>query len=61
MKIYLGCDLFTEGQRWQAEEIQKALEKEFSDIEIYNPAKKFTNKRQIIWIYNKLRYTFGRL
>lgn len=39
MKIYLGCDLFTEGQRWQAEEIQKALEKEFTDIEIYNPAK----------------------
>lgn len=38
MKIYLGCDLFTEGQRWQALEIQKALEKEFSDIEIYNPA-----------------------
>lgn len=32
MKIYLGCDLFTEGQRWQA------LENEFSDIEIYNPA-----------------------
>lgn len=39
MKIYLGCDLFTEGQRWQALEIQKALENEFSDIEIYNPAK----------------------
>lgn len=38
MKIYLGCDLFTEGQRWQALEIQKALENEFSDIEIYNPA-----------------------
>ena len=38
MKIYLGCDLFTEGQRWQAEEIQNALENEFSDIEIYNPA-----------------------
>ena len=38
MKIYLGCDLFTEGQRWQALEIQKALEKKFSDIEIYNPA-----------------------
>lgn len=37
MKIYLGCDLFTEGQRWQALEIQKALENEFSDIEIYNP------------------------
>lgn len=38
MKIYLGCDLFTEGQKWQALEIQKALENEFSDIEIYNPA-----------------------
>lgn len=38
MKIYLGCDLFTEGQRWQALEIQKTLENEFSDIEIYNPA-----------------------
>lgn len=38
MKIYLGCDLFTEGQRWQALEIQNALENEFSDIEIYNPA-----------------------
>lgn len=38
MKIYLGCDLFTEGQKWQALEIQKALEKKFSDIEIYNPA-----------------------
>lgn len=38
MKIYLGCDLFTEGQRWQALEIQKALENEFLDIEIYNPA-----------------------
>lgn len=38
MKIYLGCDLFTEGQRWQALEIQKALKNEFSDIEIYNPA-----------------------
>ena len=38
MKIYLGCDLFTEGQRRQALEIQKELEKEFSDIEIYNPA-----------------------
>ncbi|QQN55391.1 nucleoside 2-deoxyribosyltransferase [Anaerococcus obesiensis] len=38
MKIYLGCDLFTEGQRWQALEIQKALQNEFSDIEIYNPA-----------------------
>ncbi|MDD7765935.1 MULTISPECIES: nucleoside 2-deoxyribosyltransferase [Anaerococcus] len=38
MKIYLGCDLFTEGQRWQALEIQNTLENEFSDIEIYNPA-----------------------
>lgn len=38
MKIYLGCDLFTEGQRWQALEIQKALQNKFSDIEIYNPA-----------------------
>mgnify|MGYP002714003783 CR=1 FL=1 len=36
-KIYLGCDLFTEGQRWQAKEIQKALEKEL-EVEIYNPA-----------------------
>lgn len=36
-KIYLGCDLFTEGQRWQAKEIQKSLEKEL-DVEIYNPA-----------------------
>ena len=35
-KIYLDCDLFTEGQRWQAKEIQKALEKEL-DVEIYNP------------------------
>ena len=36
-KIYLGCDLFIEGQRWQAREIQKTLEKEL-DVEIYNPA-----------------------
>lgn len=38
MKIYLGCDLFTEGQRWQAKEIQKAIENEFPEIDIYNPA-----------------------
>lgn len=38
MKIYLGCDLFTEGQRWQAKEIQKAIENEFPEIDLYNPA-----------------------
>mgnify|MGYP002714633162 CR=1 FL=1 len=36
-KIYLGCDLFTEGQRWQANEIQKELERR-CNVEIYNPA-----------------------
>ena len=37
--IYLGCDLFTEGQRWQALTIQKALEDRFGkDITLYNPA-----------------------
>lgn len=39
IKIYLGCDLFTEGQRWQAREIQKRLESELKEqVEIYNPA-----------------------
>lgn len=39
-KIYLDCDLFTEGQRWQAKEIQKALEKEFETV--------FKNKEDLI-------------
>lgn len=39
MKIYLGCDLFTEGQRLQAKKIQDALENEFKEkIDLYNPA-----------------------
>lgn len=38
MKIYLGCDLFTEGQRLQALEIQKQLEEKLEDAYIYNPA-----------------------
>ncbi|MCI7238146.1 MAG: nucleoside 2-deoxyribosyltransferase [Anaerococcus sp.] len=39
MKIYLGCDLFTEGQRLQAKKVQGALEEEFGDaIDLYNPA-----------------------
>lgn len=38
MKVYLGCDLFTEGQRWQAKEIQEKIEKEFPEIDLYNPA-----------------------
>lgn len=39
MKIYLGCDLFIEGQRLQAKKVQDALENEFSDkIDLYNPA-----------------------
>lgn len=38
-KVYLGCDLFTEGQRWQAKEIQYQLNQIFSgNIDIYNPA-----------------------
>ncbi len=71
MKIYLGCDLFTEGQRWQALEIQKALENEFSDIEIYNPAQNleindkdagFTSNYDILLAdYERLNYTDIRL
>ena len=39
MKIYLGCDLFIEGQRLQAKKVQDALEDEFGDkIDLYNPA-----------------------
>lgn len=39
MKIYLGCDLFIEGQRRQAKKVQDALENEFGDkIDLYNPA-----------------------
>lgn len=39
MKIYLGCDLFTEGQRLQAKKVQDALENEFKEkIDLYNPA-----------------------
>lgn len=39
MKIYLGCDLFIEGQRLQAKKVHDALEKEFADkIDLYNPA-----------------------
>ena len=39
MKIYLGCDLFIEGQRLQAKKVQDALENEFGDkIDLYNPA-----------------------
>ena len=39
MKIYLGCDLFIEGQRLQAKKVQDALENEFNDkIDLYNPA-----------------------
>ncbi|MDO5047202.1 MAG: nucleoside 2-deoxyribosyltransferase [Anaerococcus sp.] len=39
MKIYLGCDLFIEGQRLQAKKVQNALEERFKDkIDLYNPA-----------------------
>lgn len=39
MKIYLGCDLFIEGQRLQAKKVQDALENKFGDkIDLYNPA-----------------------
>lgn len=39
MKIYLGCDLFIEGQRLQAKKVQDSLENEFGDkIDLYNPA-----------------------
>lgn len=39
INIYLGCDLFTEGQRWQALNIEEALNKEFGNqINLYNPA-----------------------
>lgn len=38
MKIYLGCDLFTEGQRIQALFIQRELEEKIKGVEVYNPA-----------------------
>lgn len=38
MKIYLGCDLFVEGQRKQALEIQRKLERLSPLVEVYNPA-----------------------
>ncbi|HFI0463239.1 TPA: nucleoside 2-deoxyribosyltransferase [Streptococcus suis] len=39
LKIYLGCDLFVEGQRWQAKYVQTALEKALGElVDIYNPA-----------------------
>ncbi|MBS4462257.1 nucleoside 2-deoxyribosyltransferase [Aerococcaceae bacterium zg-B36] len=42
MKIYLGCDLFVQGQRWQANMVQKELLKRAEEIglevDIYNPA-----------------------
>lgn len=43
MKIYLGCDLFIEGQRLQAKKVQDALEEEFKEkIDLYNPADNLT-------------------
>ena len=39
VKIYLGCDLFTEGQRLQATWVQNELEKRLGKrVNIYNPA-----------------------
>lgn len=39
VKVYLGCDLFTQGQRWQAKHVEDILKNEFGDrVEIYNPA-----------------------
>lgn len=43
INIYLGCDLFTEGQRWQALNIEEVLNKEFGNqINLYNPANNLT-------------------
>lgn len=66
MKIYLGCDLFIEGQRYQAKKVQDALEKEFGDkIDLYNPADNlsindkaagFANGYDILWAdYKRLK------
>lgn len=38
VKVYLGCDLFTEGQRLQAKAVQELLEGKVEGIDIYNPA-----------------------
>lgn len=39
ISIYLGCDLFTEGQRWQAKRVEDALTEIYgNEINIYNPA-----------------------
>lgn len=39
VKLYLGCDLFTEGQRWQALKIEEALKQRYGNrVSIYNPA-----------------------
>lgn len=39
VRVYLGCDLFREGQRLQAKLVQEALEKALGEnIEVYNPA-----------------------
>lgn len=39
VKIYLGCDLFVSGQRWQAKKVQTLIEEELGEgVDIYNPA-----------------------
>lgn len=38
VKVYLGCDLFTEGQRLQAKAVQELLEGKVDGVDIYNPA-----------------------
>lgn len=39
INIYLGCDLFTEGQRWQALKVEEELDQLFGNqVNIYNPA-----------------------
>ena len=53
VNIYLGCDLFTEGQRWQALRIQRAIEEELgSKVNIYNPAENLE-------INDKNHFSFG--
>lgn len=53
VNIYLGCDLFIEGQRWQALRIQRAIEEELgSKVNIYNPAENLE-------INDKNNFSFG--
>lgn len=43
INIYLGCDLFTEGQRWQALKVEEELDQLFGNqVNIYNPANNLT-------------------